>query len=163
MLGRFLSRFVRTPSVSEFAEVPTSQVNALPNSALSVINNIQDKNLQNEYLFNYYGIKEQQSFAERMARNSFQYAVEDLRKAGLNPYMLYSNGGSGATTPSTSAFTASPYASSKYSADSAYKGVKYSSDTAYRSAVETARIKAISDVASAGIGALGRMFRIVLK
>lgn len=101
--------------------------NTMPTSALDVISRIQDKNLQNEYAFNYYGIKDQQAFAERMARNSYQYAVEDLRKAGLNPYMLYTNGGSGATTPSTSAYSASPYAGSKYTADKNYEGVKYSS------------------------------------
>lgn len=107
---------------------PSQQINVgfqpynnLPNSSLDVIGQIQDKNLQNEYLFNYYGVRDQQAFAERMARNSYQYAIEDLRKAGLNPYMLYSNGGSGATTPSTSAYSASPYASAKYSADTSYK------------------------------------------
>lgn len=101
--------------------------NTMPTSALDVISRIQDKNLQNEYAFNYYGIKDQQAFAERMARNSYQYAVEDLRKAGLNPYMLYTNGGSGATTPSTSAYSASPYAGVKYTADKNYEGVKLSS------------------------------------
>lgn len=155
MLGKFLYRHVNIPSVSSVQpEVFTSQDNALPNSALSVINNIQDKNLQNEYLFNYYGVKEQQAFAERMARNSYQYAIEDLRKAGLNPYMLYSNGGSGATTPSASAYSATAYAGAKYSADSAYKGVQYSSKMQYRSAVDVAKIKAISSIVALGLGAL---------
>ncbi|UNI72429.1 MAG: DNA pilot protein [Chaetfec virus UA24_2285] len=40
-------------------------------------------------------------FQERMARNSYQYAVEDLKKAGLNPLLAVSQGG--ASTPSGSA------------------------------------------------------------
>lgn len=33
------------------------------------------------------------NFQERMARNSYQYGMEDMRKAGLNPMLAYSQGG----------------------------------------------------------------------
>lgn len=125
----------------------TSQNASLPNSSLDVINSITDENLRNEYLFNYYGVKDQQNFAERMARNSYQYAVEDLRKAGLNPYLFYANGGSGATTPSTSAYGASPYASTKYSADKAYDSSIYASDKHYKAMVHSALIGLVGSLA----------------
>lgn len=42
-------------------------------------------------------------FQERMARNSYQYAVEDLKAAGLNPILAATNGG--ASTPSGASAT----------------------------------------------------------
>lgn len=35
-----------------------------------------------------------------MAQNQYQWAVDDLKKAGLNPYMMYASGGNGNTAPS---------------------------------------------------------------
>lgn len=37
-------------------------------------------------------------FQERMARNAYQYAMQDMKKAGLNPMLAFSQGG--AATPS---------------------------------------------------------------
>lgn len=42
--------------------------------------------------------KKNRQFQERMARHSYQYAMEDMKKAGLNPMLAFSQGG--ATTPS---------------------------------------------------------------
>lgn len=39
------------------------------------------------------------NYQTEMSNSAYQRAVEDLRKAGLNPYLAYSQGG--ATTPST--------------------------------------------------------------
>lgn len=41
--------------------------------------------------------KRNRQFQERMARNAYQYAMQDMKKAGLNPMLAFSQGG--AATP----------------------------------------------------------------
>lgn len=38
--------------------------------------------------------KVNRQFQERMVRNAYQYAMEDMKKAGLNPMLAFSQGGS---------------------------------------------------------------------
>lgn len=45
----------------------------------------------------------QMAFQERMARNSYRYAMEDMGNAGLNPILAYKMGG--AATPGGSTYT----------------------------------------------------------
>lgn len=124
--------------------------NSLPSNSLDVINGLTDRNLQNEYLYNYYGVIDQRNFAERMARNSYQYAVEDMRKAGLNPYLMYTNGGSGAVVPSTNSYSSNGYASAiqtanaqKYKADLDYKASIYKTDKEFTASL----IRSFSNIA----------------
>lgn len=42
-----------------------------------------------------------------MAKNQYQWAVDDMKKAGLNPAMMYASGGNGNTAPSGAAASSS--------------------------------------------------------
>lgn len=157
-----------TPTNPTNDNLATTPYNGLPSNSIDVINGLTDKNLQNEYLYNYFGVVDQRNFAERMARNSYQYAVEDMRNAGLNPYLLYTNGGSGAVVPSTNSYSSTGYASalqnasatkfkaqldhdaSKYTANLNYTASKYKTDKEF----EASLIRSFSNV----IGTLGKAF-----
>lgn len=50
--------------------------------------------------FNASEAQKQRDFTERMSRNAYQYAVEDMKKAGINPIYAYYQGGSQMPTAS---------------------------------------------------------------
>lgn len=56
--------------------------------------------VMNEYNnnFNAYEAQKQRAWAERMTKSQYQMAVDDMKKAGLNPILAYSQGSSGIPT-----------------------------------------------------------------
>ena len=66
--------------------------------------------------FNANEAQKQRDFEERMSNTSYQRAVDDMKKAGINPIMLMSNGG--ADTPQGAVASAS----SSRSSGSSYRG-----------------------------------------
>ena len=151
--------FLESPNSPTNDNLAITPYNGLPSNSLDVINGLTDKNLQNEYLYNYYGVLDQRNFAERMARNSYQYAVEDMRKAGLNPYLMYTNGGSGAVVPSTNSYSSNGYASAilsanatKYKAQLDHDASKYKTDREF----EASLIRSVSNL----IGTFGKSIKV---
>lgn len=52
--------------------------------------------------FNSAEAEKQRSFEEEMSSTAYQRSVADMKEAGLNPAMMYANGGQGASTPTGS-------------------------------------------------------------
>lgn len=63
-----------------------------------------------ESSFNASEAEKQRSFEERMTRNAYTYAIEDLKRNGINPVLAY--GGSPAATPAGSSARSSGGSSS---------------------------------------------------
>lgn len=89
----------------------------------------------------------QMAFQERSARHSYQWATQDMRKAGINPILAYKQGGSG--TLSGSSYTPQNIGAAFASGAAAGAGPASSAVQASRQQIELDNIKADTALKSA--------------
>lgn len=80
-------------------------INGITNGVGQFVNNITGTTANNQFSAQQAQI--QRDWEQYMSNTSYQRAVADLKKAGLNPAMLYASGGQGASTPSGASASAS--------------------------------------------------------
>lgn len=107
-------------------------------SAYALAHGLMEKEMQ----YNSLEAQKNRDFQERMSNTAYTRAVSDLRNAGLNPYLVVSNGG--ASTVSGSSASYSGYAQSVYSGITSQLNTYANNQTARDVAMINATAKVIS-------------------
>lgn len=104
-----------TDAVGKVADVinPASYVAPLIGAVGSFMgqtsaNNANQSLMQQGNAFNAAQTQEQMAFQERMRKTQYQTAVEDLKAAGLNPMLAYTQGGAGNLTGAAASAVSPP-------------------------------------------------------
>lgn len=147
---------VKTPHMPEndFFEnlVDNSALGQAANDALgsSKSTKNKEKSLRDDELnYNSSEAQKTRDWLERMSNTAYQRAAADMRAAGLNPYLAYSQGG--ASTPSGSSASYSGYASAYLGANSAYRNSRLSNSASFFSGIANSAIAALSRLGYAAI------------
>ena len=164
--SKFWSVKVDTPEYLQSAKAMTNENNQLLQNASDNANAISQNSSAQQYAYNSAEAEKSRNWQEQMSNTSYQRAVEDLKKAGLNPVLAAFNGG--ASTPTGATASGSSYTGQKAEVDTNLLGLygslmqvmmnnETSKDIAKiqaETALQTARLSSAAQVYSAALSEL---------
>lgn len=147
------------PEYLQSAKALTNENNQLLQNAANSANAISQNSSAMQYAFNSAEAQKSRDWQEKMSNTSYQRAVQDLQKAGLNPVLAMMNGG--ASTPSGATASGSSYQGQKADVDTNLLGlygslmqVIMNNDTQK----EIAKINAETALQTAGMSSAAQMY-----
>lgn len=91
-------QFAKEKSSQDILSPQDTSSSSFPTSVGRLFNDLSGTTATQE--FNASEAEKTRQHQLNMAQHQYQWAVEDIRKAGLNPALLYASGGNGNTAPS---------------------------------------------------------------
>lgn len=117
----FWSVKVDTPEYLQSAKAMTNENNQLLQNAADNANVISQNSSAQQYAYNSAEAEKSRNWQAQMSNTSYQRAVEDLKKAGLNPVLAAFNGG--ASTPTGATASGSSFTGQKAEVDTNLLGL----------------------------------------